>query len=108
MLAGVWVIQVFLALTLLNRRSASFIHGMGRVCLMGCLFLAPYIFSSWLEISDDPSFFFGSLVLAMLIMIFRYHAEVTRLNLSFGWWYFWLFTLVATAGLEFTLVFHLL
>lgn len=105
---GKWVLQIFLAIAILRRRTASFIHGMGRVCLMGSMMLIPYILSAWLEISDDQWFFFGSLLLAILIMVFRYYTEVTRLNLSLAWWYFWLFCLTVAVGLQMTVVFHLL
>ena len=104
---GKWMIQLFLAVALLRKRRSSFIHGMGRVCLIGSAILIPYIISSWLDISDDTLFFFGSMVLAILIMAFRYYAEVARLNLSLGWWYAWLFTLAVAIGLQLTIVFHL-
>lgn len=102
-----WIVHIFLAIWLLRKRRESFIHGMGRVCLIGSLLLIPYIVSSWLDINDEPAFFFGSLVLAVLIMVFRYYAEVVRLNLSLGWWYAWLLTLAVAIGLQLTIVFHL-
>ena len=104
---GKWIIQIVLAIALLRKRRSPFIHGMGRVCLMGSAILIPYVISSWLEIYDDILFFFGSLLLAILIMIFRYYAEVTRLNLSLGWWYSWLLSLALAVGLQITVVFHL-
>lgn len=75
---------------------------------LGSMMLIPYTLSAWMEISDDQWFFFGSLLLAILIMVFRYHTEVTRLNLSLSWWYFWLFCLTLAVGLQMTIVFHLL
>lgn len=104
---GKWIIQIFLAIALLRKRRESFIHGMGRVCLMGSVLLVPYVIASWLEINDDILFFFGSLVLAVLIMVFRYYTEVTRLNLSLGWWYSWLLSLALAVGLQLTVVFHI-
>ena len=104
---GKWMIQLFLAVALLRKRRSSFIHGMGRVCLIGSAVLIPNIISSWLDISDDTLFFFGSLVLAILVMVFRYYAEVARLNLSLGWWYSWLLSLALAFGLQITVVFHL-
>lgn len=105
---GKWVVQIFLAIALLRKRRSSFIHGMGRVCLLGSIILIPYILSAWLEISDDQWFFFGSLILAILVMVFRYHTEVTRLHLSLAWWYFWLLCLTVAVGLQLTVVFHLM
>ena len=105
---GKWIIQILAAIALLRKRRSSFIHGMGRVCLLGSLILVPYILSGWLEISNDPIFFFGSLMLAILVMVFRYHHEVSRLNLSLAWWYFWLFCLTTAVGIQMTVVFHLL
>lgn len=102
-----WVIQIFLAIAILHKRRASFIHGMGRVCLLGSMMLIPYTVSGWLGLSNDQWFFFGSLILAVLIMIFRYHTEVVRLHLSLGWWYFWLLCLTIAVGLQLTVVFHL-
>jgi len=105
---GKWVVQIFLAIALLRKRRSSFIHGMGRVCLLGSIILIPYILSAWLEISDDQWFFFGSLILAILVMVFRYHTEVTRLHLSLAWWYFWLLCLTVAVGLQLTVVSHLM
>jgi hypothetical protein len=102
-----WIMHVFLAIALLRKRRDTFIHGMGMVCLTGSLILTPYVITSWLDISDDPLFFFASLILAVLVMVFRYYAEVIRLNLSLGWWYAWLFTLAVAVGLQLSLVFHL-
>ena len=102
-----WGVQIILAIALLRKRRNSFIHGISRVCAIGSTILIPYILSSWLEINDDPFFFFGSLILAVLIMIFRYYTEVTRLNLSLSWWYFWLLCLSLAVGLQITVVFHL-
>ena len=104
---GKWFLQIFMAITLLKKRRDSFIHGMGRVCVIGSAFLIPYIISSWMDLSDDALFFFGSLVLAVMVMVFRYYTEVTRLNLSLGWWYSWLLSLVLAVGLQLTVVFHL-
>jgi hypothetical protein len=106
-LGGNWIIQILAATVLLRNRRLSFIHGMGRVCLLGSLVLTPYILSSWLEFSNEPVFFFGSLMLAILVMVFRYYAEVIRLNLSVAWWYFGLLCLTIATGLHMTLVFHL-
>lgn len=100
--------QILAALLFLGKRRASFIHGVARVCLLGTLMLIPYILSSWLEISNEPIFFFGSLVLAILVMVFRYHTEVSRLNLSLAWWYFWLLCLTIAVGMQATIVFKLI
>lgn len=104
---GKWVLQIFLAIFLLHKRRASFIHGMGRVCLLGSMMLIPYTISAWLELSDDQWFFFGSLIMAILIMVFRYYSEVMRLHLSLSWWYFWLLCLTIAVGVQLTVVFHL-
>jgi hypothetical protein len=104
---GKWIVQITAAIALLRKRRSSFIHGMGRVCLLGSLILVPYILSGWLEISNEPVFFFGSLMLAILVMVYRYYAEVTRLNLSLAWWYFWLLCLTTAIGMQLTVVFHL-
>ncbi len=107
-LMAVWILQVLAAILLLRKRRASFIHGMARASLMGMLIFIPYILSAWLEISNDSVFFFGSMMLAILIMVFRYHAEVIRLHLSMSWWYLWLISLIVVIGLQMTVVFHLL
>jgi hypothetical protein len=104
---GKWIIQILLAIVILHKRRAAFMHGMGRTCLLGSMMLIPYALSAWLGLSDDQWFFFGSLVLAILIMVFRYHIEVMRLHLSLSWWYFWLFCLTLAVGLQLTAVFHL-
>ncbi len=104
---GKWVVQILAALLLLGKRRTSFINGIARVCLLGTLMLMPYTLSSWLEISNDPIFFFGSLMIAILVMVFRYHFEVSRLNLSLAWWYFWLLCLTIAVGVQITVIFKL-
>lgn len=105
---GKWVAQILAALFLLGKRRISFLHGIARVCLLGTLILIPYILSSWLEIGNEPMFFFGSLVLAILVMALRYHHEVSRLNLSLAWWYFWLLCLTIAVNMQLTLVFKVI
>jgi hypothetical protein len=78
------------------------------VCLIGSILLVPYILSAGLGISDEPMFFFGSLILAVLVMIFRYYFEVTNLQVSLAWWYFWLLCLTIAVNMQLTLVFNVI
>ncbi|MBM3432850.1 MAG: hypothetical protein FJX92_07640 [Bacteroidetes bacterium] len=102
-----WIIQASGAILFLHKRTNAFLHGLGRTCLLGSLLLAPYIFLSLLDISDSEAFFFGSLVIAIVVTVMQYYAEVTRLGLSPGWWYFWLICLAITVFLQMSIVFRL-
>ena len=104
---GKWLLQIGLAFALLRKRRASFIHGLGQNYLVSSLFFVPFILSSFLEFNSEPLFFIGSLVLAGIAMAFRYFEEVKRLNLSMGWWYFWLFSLLLSVAIQVLFVFRL-
>ena len=79
-----WILQAIAALVFLKHLSVRFLHGIGRVSLLGSLLLIPYTLLAWLDINNDPQFFFGSLVVAVTAMVFRYYIEVTRLSLPIG------------------------
>jgi hypothetical protein len=105
--SGKWVLQIVLAIVLLKRRRLSFIHALGRICLLSSIFFLPFIVSSWLEINNDPLFFIASMAIAGFITIYRYYLEIKRLNLSMGWWYFWVFSNALSVALQVTVVFRL-
>lgn len=105
---GKWVLLCLAAIIALGKRRNAFLHSLGRVCVLGSLMLVPYLFLSWLEIYNSTSFFFGSLIVAISVMIFRFYTEVSRLNLSMYWWYGWLLCLSVAVFLQMTTVFHLL
>jgi len=105
---GKWAIQIAAVLLMLRKKRGAFIVGISKVCLIGSILLVPYILSAGLGISDEPMFFFGSLILAVLVMIFRYYFEVTNLQVSLAWWYFWLLCLTIAVNMQLTLVFNVI
>lgn len=104
---GKWTLLCLAAIVCLRKRRDAFLHGLGRICVLGSLVLVPYILLSWLEINNDTSFFFGSLIVAISVMILRFYTEVSRLSLSMYWWYGWLLSLSLAVYLQMTVVFHL-
>ncbi len=103
--SGKWLLQIGLAYSLLKKRRASFIHGLAKNYLISSLFFIPFILSSFLGLNSDPLFFIGSLVLAGFAMTYLYFEEVKRLNLSIGWWYFWIFSILISVAIQTLYVF---
>ena len=103
---GKWAIQIILALSFLKEKSLLFLRKIGFVCFVGSLFLIPFIISAFLGFSNNGKFFFGSLIFAVLVMIFFYYWAVKELELPTYWWIFWLICLAIAITLQLTVVFH--
>jgi hypothetical protein len=105
---GKWGVQVLLALLCLKDKKWVFIKNIGWVCLAGSLVLIPYILLSNLQISNDPGFFVGSLIAAVLLMIYCYFKAVKASAVSLKWWHFWLLCLTIAISLQLTIVFKII
>lgn len=103
---GKWAIQIILALLFLKDKSLPFLRKIGFVCLLGSLILTPFIISAYFQIANGGEFFFGSLIVAVVIMILAYYHAVQDLHLPLKWWFFWLVSLAVAVTLQLTVVFH--
>ena len=102
---GKWGIQILLGVLFLKEKSLPFLRKIGFVCLIGSLILVPFIISASAKWSDNGGFFFGSLVVAVLVMICVYYKSVRDLQLPLQWWFFWLISLAVAVTLQLTVVF---
>ena len=103
---GKWGIQIILALLFLKERSLLFSRKIGSVCFSGSLVLIPFIVSAYFKWNDNGTFFFVSLLVAVLLMIMLYHQSIKALKLPLKWWIFWLICLAIAITLQLTVVFH--
>ncbi len=103
---GKWSIQILLGLVFLEGKSISFIKEIGLVCFIGSCLLMPYVVMAFLNISNSPNFFVGSLIIAVLAMIYFYYAAVRKMQLALRWWLVWLVCLTVAVLLQLTVVFH--
>lgn len=103
---GKWGIQIILGLLFLKKKADPFLRKIGFVCLIGSLILVPFIISALAKWSNSGTFFFFSLVAAVVVMIFAYYRSVRQLQLPLKWWFFWLICLAIAITLQLTVVFH--
>lgn len=103
---GKWGIQIILALLFLKENALPFLRKIGFVCLIGSMILIPFIISAYFGFNKSGEFFFGSLIVAVAVMILAYYHSVKDLELSIKWWIFWLICLTIAISLQLTVVFH--
>jgi hypothetical protein len=104
---GKWGLQIILALLLLKKKKWVFIEHIGFVCLTGSCILLPYIFLNLIAPSKAPVLFIGSLIVAILVMIYYYYKATKETDVSITWWFTWLICLAIAIALQLTVVFHI-
>ena len=87
---GKWGLQIILAFVFLGRQKWFFVKNIGFVCFVGSCILTPYIILSKLDITNDVLLFAGSLVAAVVAMIYYYFRAVKLSMVPLKWWFFWL------------------
>lgn len=102
---GKWAIQIILAFLFLKEKSLPFLRKIGFVCLLGSLILIPFILSAYFQFANGGELFFGSLIVAVVVMILAYYHAVQDLQLPLKWWFFWLVSLAIAVILQLTVVF---
>lgn len=105
---GKWMIQLIAAFLFLKEKKWDFIRNIGSVCLIGSLLLLPYCILASFHLAEKPSFFIGSLVLAVITMIILYYRAVKKSGISLYWWISWLLCLALAVSLQLTTVFNVL
>ncbi len=103
-----WAIQLVAAFLLLGKQRWLFIQKIGFTCFMGSCILIPYIMLSQSGICTDAQLFTGSLVAAVVAMIYYYYKAVTQSSVPLKWWFAWLLCLAIAILLQLTIVFHLI
>jgi hypothetical protein len=104
---GKWAIQLGLGLLFLEEKRYKFLREIGYVCLMGSLLLFPYVLSASMSLSNTGEFFTGSLIIAVLAMIYLYFKAVRATQIAIRWWLFWLLCLAIAISLQLTIVFDI-
>lgn len=105
---GKWTIQLIAAFLLLKEKKWDFFRNIGWVCLVGSMLLLPYCISASFNWMANAAFFIGSLVAAVVAMIFLYYRAVKQVNISLFWWVAWLSCLAVAISLQLTVVFHVI
>lgn len=105
---GKWGIQILAGLIFLGEKRWIFIRNIGFVCFVGSCILLPYVLFSVFQIVNDGRFFIGSLLVAVVTMIFFYHRATVRANVLIKWWYLWLICLLIAVTLQLTVVFDVI
>lgn len=103
---GKWMIQLFAAFIFLKDKKWDFISRIGFVCFVGSLILVPFCLAASFHLADQTWFFIGSLIVAVLGMIYLYYRAVRQTNLSLFWWTAWLICLAIAISLQLTVVFN--
>jgi hypothetical protein len=106
--AGKWGINIVLAYLFLGKQRWIFIKNIGYVCFIGSSLLLPFTILSRLGITNDILLFTGSLMSAIVAMIYYYYQAVRLSIVPLSWWYIWLLCLLAAICLQLTIVFHVL
>lgn len=105
---GKWAIQIGLGFLLLKEKRKLFLREIGYVCLIGSLLLFPYVVTAYFSIANSAQFFVGSLIVAVLTMIYLYFKAIRIMKVSLYWWLLWLLCLAIAISLQLTVVFHVI
>lgn len=105
---GKWAIQLGLGFLFLKEKRYKFLREIGYVCLIGSLLLLPYVLSASMNLANATEFFIGSLMVAVLVMIYLYFKAIRSMQISILWWLFWLLCLSIAISLQITVVFNVI
>lgn len=105
---GKWMLQLMAAFVFLKEKKWDFMRRIGFVCLIGSLILVPYCVAASFHLTDQANFFAGSLIVAVLVMIFLYYQAVRQMKINLFWWIGWLICLAIAISLQLTVVFNVL
>jgi len=103
---GKWMIQLVAAFLFLKEKKWGFIRNIAWVCLIGSVLLLPYAVAASFHVAENALFFIGSLILAVITMIFLYYRAVKKTGISLFWWMGWLLCLTVAVSLQLTVVFN--
>ena len=103
---GKWGLQLVAALIFLGEKKWDFIKNIAVTCLVGSIILLPYAIVSTCFAINNASFFIGSLIVAVAVMIVLYALSVKNAGVKIQWWLGWLCCLAIAVTLQLTVVFH--
>lgn len=103
-----WGLQIFAAYFFLSQKKWDFLKNMGATCLVGSVILLPYAFAATFSQINGPTFFVGSLLIAVVVMIVLYFLNVQKIGLPIKWFWGWICCLAIAITLQLTVVFSVI
>ncbi|MBX2932676.1 MAG: hypothetical protein KF825_00430 [Ferruginibacter sp.] len=103
-----WCLQISAAYFFLAQKRWGFIKNIGLTCLAGSIILLPYPVAAIFFKIDNASFFIGSLLVAVAVMMVLYYYSVTKLLLPVKWFWGWIGSLAIAITLQLTIVFNVI
>jgi hypothetical protein len=103
-----WGLQIVAAYFFLPEKKWDFLKNMGATCLVGSIILLPYAVAETISDINGVSFFVGSLLTAVAVMIVLYFLNVQKLALPKKWFWGWMVCLAIAITLQLTLVFSVI
>jgi hypothetical protein len=103
-----WGLQIAAAYFLPGNKKWDFIKNIGATCLVGSVILLPYAIAATFSDQNGATFFVGSLLIAVAVMIVLYFWGVQKLALHKKWFWGWIVCLAIAITLQLTLVFSVI
>lgn len=103
-----WGLQIVAAYFLLAEKKWDFLKNMGATCLVGSVILLPYAIAATVSNVNGATFFIGSLLTAVVVMIILYFLNVQKMGLPKKWFWGWIFCLAIAITLQLTVVFSVI
>lgn len=103
-----WSLQIVAAYFFLAEKKWDFLKNMGVTCLVGSVILLPYAIAATVSNINGATFFVGSLLTAVAVMIVLYFLNVQKLGLPKKWFWGWICCLAIAITLQLTVVFSVI
>ncbi|MFM6926721.1 MAG: hypothetical protein ACKOU7_14530 [Ferruginibacter sp.] len=103
-----WGLQIIAAYFFMAEKKWDFLKNMGATCLVGSVILLPYAIAAAVSDVYGATFFVGSLLTAVVVMIALYFLNVLKLGLPKKWFWGWICCLAIAITLQLTVVFSVI
>lgn len=103
-----WGLQIIAAILFLTEKKWDFLKNMAATCLIGSVLLLPYAIAATTSQVNGVTFFVGSLLVAVAVMIILYFFNVQKLALPKKWFWGWIICLAIAITLQLTVVFSVI
>jgi hypothetical protein len=103
-----WSLQIIAAYIFLTQKKWNFLKNMGATCLAGSVILLPYAIAATISQINGVTFFVGSLLIAVAVMIILYFLNVQKTGLQKKWFWGWICCLAIAITLQLTVVFSVI
>lgn len=103
-----WSLQIGAAYFFLQNKRWTFIKNIGTTCLVGSVILLPYAVLASFSNYNSATFFIGSLLLAVAVMIVLYFINIKQTGVSIQWFWGWIICLAIAISLQLTVVFSVI